>query len=59
MFQDPQQDSGSAWTKRILDASENDTKENFQENIPGKVQFQKMWWAMTLDGPPTGAWDVR
>ena len=41
IFQDPQQDSGSAGTKIILDASENDTKENFQENIPGKKQFQK------------------
>ena len=43
IFQDPQQDSGSAGTKIILDASENDTKKNFQENIPGKKQFQKKW----------------
>ena len=58
-MQGPRRDSGSAWAKNVLDALENDTKVNFWENIPGKVQFQKMWWAMTLDGPPTGAGDVR
>ena len=31
-------DSGYAWTKKALDASENYTKADFQENIPGKVQ---------------------
>ena len=54
-MQGRRRDSGSAWAKNVLDALENDTKVNFWENIPGKVQFQKMWWAMTLDGPPTGA----
>ena len=54
-MQGPRRDSGSAWAKNVLDALENDTKVNFWENIPGKVQCQKMWWAMTLDGPPTGA----
>ena len=39
---DPRRDSGSAGAKKVLDASENDTKANFQESIPGKVQFQEI-----------------
>lgn len=35
------QDSGSAGTEKILNELENDTKTKFQENIPGKSQFQK------------------
>ena len=41
--QGPRQDSGSAGTKKVLDTLENDTKANFQENIHGKVRFQKKW----------------
>ena len=37
----PRGDSGSAGAKKVLDALENETKANFQEKIPGKVQFQK------------------
>ena len=29
------------WVKNALDTLENDAKANFQENIPGKVRFQK------------------
>lgn len=35
------QDSGSAGTEKVLNELENDTKTKFQENIPGKSQFQK------------------
>ena len=31
----------SAGAKIVLNASQNDTKVNFQENISGKVQLQK------------------
>ena len=41
--QGPRRDSGSVGTKKVLDALENDTKANFQENILGKVRFQKKW----------------
>ena len=36
----------------IGDALENDTKADFQENIPGKVQFQKKLKAMAPGHPP-------
>ena len=49
--QGPRQDSGSAGTKKVLDALENDTKANFQENIPVKVWFQKKWGR--------GAWQLN
>ena len=41
IHQTPQRDSGSVRTKKILHALEDETKVNFQENIPGKVRFQK------------------
>ena len=45
----PGRDSGSAVAKNVLDALENDTKANFQENIPDKVRFQKKWrWGLLL-----------
>ena len=54
LFQGLRQDARSAGAKKVLDALENDTKANFQENIPGKVQFQKKWGAMAplLPLPP-------
>ena len=39
--QGPRRDSVSAGAKIVLNASQNDTKVNFQENIAGKVQLQK------------------
>ena len=48
--QGPRRDSGSAEAKKVLDALENDTKANFQENIPAKIQFQKK------RGEEHGAW---
>ena len=45
----PGGDSGSGMAKNVLDALENDTKANFQENIPDKVRFQKKWpWELLL-----------
>ena len=41
LAQGPRRDSGSTGAKKVLDALENDIKANFQENIPGKVRFQK------------------
>ena len=34
--QGPQQDSGNAGVKKVLEALENDTKVNIQKDIPGK-----------------------
>ena len=31
----------SAGAKKVLNALENETKANFQENIPGKARFHK------------------
>ena len=39
-MQGPRRDSGNTGAKKCLDALENDTKPNLQENIPGKVPFQ-------------------
>ena len=39
--QNPRRDSWSAGAKKVLIVLENDTKENSQENVPGKVWFQK------------------
>ena len=38
MDQCPRWDFGNAGTKKFLDFSKNDTKANFQENIPVKVR---------------------
>ena len=35
---------GSTEAKKVLDALENDTKVDFQDNVSDKVQFQKKWW---------------
>ena len=43
LFQGPRPDSGNGGPKKVLDVLENDTKTNLQENIPGKVRFQKKW----------------
>ena len=43
--------SGSARAKRVLDALKNYTKANFQENFPGKAQFQIKWVAWPLWSP--------
>ena len=45
VIQRPRRDSGSAGAKNVLDALENDTKLNFEENIPGKYDFRKGWGA--------------
>ena len=37
--------------KKFLDALENDTKGNFQENILGKIQYQKK--SVECHWPPT------
>lgn len=37
VFQGPRRDSGSAGTKKVLAALENETKANFQEKINDKV----------------------
>ena len=39
-FHGASDNSGSTGPKKALDDLENDTKANFQENIPVKVQFQ-------------------
>ena len=39
----PGPDSERGRAKKVLDALKNDTKTNFQENIPSKVRFQKKW----------------
>ena len=52
-IQGPRQSSGSATTKKVLDALENDTKANFRESITGKVRFQKKWGAWPLCPPPS------
>ena len=45
-------DSESARDKKDFDALENDAKVNFDENIPGNVQFQKnKGWAWTPCSP--------
>ena len=41
LYQDPQQDSGSAGAKKVLDALKNDTKANFQETSLAKVNFRR------------------
>ena len=41
--QGPQQDSLSDRARQVLNALGNDTEVDFQENIPGKVQFPKKW----------------
>ena len=48
-FQGPRPDSGITRAKTVLNGLENDTKVNFQENIPGKVRFHKNWRG---HGPP-------
>ena len=47
-MQDSRQDSGSAEAKKVLDALENDTKANIQNNNPGKVRFSKNIRSMTV-----------
>lgn len=37
VFQVPRRDSGSAGTKKVLAALEDETKANFHEKINGKV----------------------
>lgn len=39
--QDPWRDSGIAEAKSVLDVLENETKANFEGNVPDKVRFQK------------------
>lgn len=46
------QDSGSAGTEKVLNELENDTKTKFQENIPGKSQFQKNGRGNRVMPPP-------
>ena len=41
LYQDPQQHSGSAGAKKVLDALKNDTKANFLETSLAKVNFRK------------------
>ena len=41
--QNPRWDSESAGAKKVFDVFENDTKENFQEYVPGQARFQKKW----------------
>ena len=38
--QDPWRDPGIAEAKSVLDVLENETKANFEENVPDKVRFQ-------------------
>lgn len=45
----PQQDSGKAAAKKISDILKSDTKANFQQNISGKVRYQK---TLAGHGPP-------
>ena len=52
LFQGPRPDSGNDRSKKVLDALENDTKTNLQENIPGKVRFQKKWGPCPLLATP-------
>ena len=40
-MQGPLRECGSAGVKNVLDALENDTKANFQENNTCKVRFRK------------------
>ena len=40
-MQAPRPDSGTAGSKKVLHALENNTKANFQDNNPGKVRFQE------------------
>ena len=54
LVQSLRHDSGSAGAKKVLDASKNDTKANFQENIPGKILFQKKWGASPPGHPFVG-----
>ena len=49
------QDSGSAGTEKVLNELENDTKTKFQENIPGKSQFQKNGRGNRVMPPPLWA----
>ena len=44
--------SGSSRAKRVLDALKNYTEANFQENFPGRAQFQIKWVAWPLWSPP-------
>ena len=48
LFHVPCEDSGNAGAKKVLDALENDTKTNFQKNIPCKIRIQEKWGSMTL-----------
>ena len=53
--QNPRRDSGSAGAKKVLVIFEKNTKENSQENVPGKVRFQKKWvggMALLVASPP-------
>ena len=49
--QGPRRDSRSPEAKKVLNVLENDTKANFQENIPDKVRFQKKLWGHGPSAP--------
>ena len=55
-LQSHRQDSGSTVAKKVLHALENNTKGYFQESIPGKVRFQKIWGPWP---PPTPSYPTR